>query len=122
MRRLLLAAALAAPLSLAAQANVPLPERAVRRDIPLTNSIRRAFATGTRDSTGRPGRNYWQLRTDYTIQVRLDPATGRLEEFPLPEPDALPYVARVDHGTGMVWIGTGAADAVLELEPRLSVL
>ncbi|MBK6495147.1 MAG: M1 family metallopeptidase [Gemmatimonadetes bacterium] len=78
MRRLLLAAALAAPLSLAAQANVPLPERAVRRDIPLTNSIRRAFATGTRDSTGRPGRNYWQLRTDYTIQVRLDPATGRL--------------------------------------------
>ena len=38
-----------------------LPERAVRRDIPMTNIIRRAMAAGTRDSTGRPGRNYWQL-------------------------------------------------------------
>jgi hypothetical protein len=80
MRRSLIAAAvaLAAPWSLVAQLQAPLPERAVRRDIPLTNSIRRAFATGTRDSSGRPGRNYWQLRTDYTIQVRLDPGTGRL--------------------------------------------
>jgi hypothetical protein len=54
------------------------PGRAIRRDIPLTNSIRRAFAAGTRDSTGRPGRNYWQLRVDYTIQARLDPATSRI--------------------------------------------
>ena len=49
-----------------------LPERAVRRDIPITNAIRRAYTAGTRDSTGRPGRNYWQLRTDYTISARLD--------------------------------------------------
>lgn len=53
----------------------PTPERAIRRDIPITNAIRRALAAGTRDSTGRPGRNYWQLRTDYTIQARIDPAT-----------------------------------------------
>jgi hypothetical protein len=51
------------------------PERAIRRDIPITNSIRRAYEKGTRDSTGKPGRNYWQLRTDYTIQARLDPTT-----------------------------------------------
>src|SRR5262245_37726353 len=51
------------------------PERAVRHDIPMTNAIRRAFAAGTRDSTGRPGRNYWQLRTDYTIDAKLDSAT-----------------------------------------------
>jgi hypothetical protein len=51
------------------------PERAIRRDIPITNAIRKAYEAGTRDSTGRPGRNYWQLRTDYTIQARLDPAT-----------------------------------------------
>src|SRR5829696_3728901 len=51
------------------------PERAVRRDIPVTNAIRRAYAAGTRDSTGKPGRNYWQLRTDYTIAARLDPTT-----------------------------------------------
>ena len=62
----------------AAQTTSPLPERAIRRDIPLTNAIRRAFGAGTRDSTGRPGRNYWQLRTDYTISARLDAATSRI--------------------------------------------
>lgn len=62
----------------AASAPAPavIPERAIRRDIPLTNSIRRAFAAGTRDSTGRPGRNYWQLWMDYKIDVRLDPSTS----------------------------------------------
>lgn len=55
-----------------------VPPRAVRRDIPMMNAIRRAFAAGTRDSTGRPGRNYWQLKTDYTIAVRLDAPTSRL--------------------------------------------
>ena len=49
--------------------------RAIRRDVPLTNSIRRAYEAGTRDMTGRPGPNYWQLQTDYTINARLDPAT-----------------------------------------------
>ena len=60
------------------QAAARLPERAVRRDIPITNAIRRAYTAGTRDSTGRPGRNYWQLRTDYTISARLDATTSRL--------------------------------------------
>ena len=68
-------AALVVPAWLAAQG---VPPRAVRRDIPITNAIRRAYAAGTRDSTGRPGRNYWQLKTDYTISVRLDPSTQRL--------------------------------------------
>ena len=54
---------------------IGLPERAVRRTIPMTNMIRRAFAAGTRDSTGRPGRNYWQLWTDYRITARLDSAS-----------------------------------------------
>lgn len=53
-----------------------IPERAVRRDIPMTRSIQRAFAAGTRDSTGRPGRNYWQLWMDYKINASLDPATS----------------------------------------------
>jgi hypothetical protein len=61
-----------------AVAQTPAPDRAIRRDIPITNAIRRAFDAGTRDSTGRPGRNYWQLRTDYTINARLDPATSRI--------------------------------------------
>src|SRR6476619_806124 len=61
-----------------AQGTPRLPERAVRRDIPITNTIRRAYAAGTRDSTGRPGHNYWQTRVDYTIAARLDPTTSRL--------------------------------------------
>ena len=54
------------------------PPRAVRRDIPITNAIRRALVSGTRDSTGAPGRNYWQLRTDYSIDVALDAPASRL--------------------------------------------
>ena len=42
----------------------------------MTNTIKRAFAAGTRDSTGRPGRNYWQLWTDYKISARLDSSTS----------------------------------------------
>jgi len=49
--------------------------RAIRRDVPLTRSIRRAFAAGTRDFTGRPGPDYWQLETDFTITARLDTRT-----------------------------------------------
>jgi hypothetical protein len=72
-----LVALLAAPSVAAAQSGrAALPERAIHRDIPLTNMIRRAHAAGTRDSTGRPGRDYWQLRVDYTIQARLDAPTG----------------------------------------------
>ena len=65
--------------SLQAMAGAPAETpRAIRRDVPMTNAIRRAFDAGTRDSTGRPGPNYWQLQTDYTINVRLDPATQTL--------------------------------------------
>ncbi len=52
------------------------PERAIRRDIPLTKMIRRGFAAGTRDSTGSPGPSYWQVRTDYTIEARFEPSTA----------------------------------------------
>lgn len=69
---------LLAPSFVIAQAAAPRPERTVRRDMPITNAIRQAFDAGTRDSTGRPGRNYWQLRAEYTINVRLDTATHRL--------------------------------------------
>ena len=55
-----------------------LPERAVRRDIPLQPGIRRAYAQGTRDSTGAPGKGYWQQSVDYRINARLDAPTGVL--------------------------------------------
>jgi hypothetical protein len=52
--------------------------RAIRRDVPLTNSIRRAFEAGTRDFTGKPGPNYWQLKTDFTIEASLNPQTQEI--------------------------------------------
>jgi len=65
--------------SLQAMAGAPAETpRAIRRDVPMTNAIRRAFEAGTRDWSGRPGPNYWQLENDYEIQVRLDPATRTL--------------------------------------------
>jgi len=51
-----------------------LPPRAIRRDLPHTDMIRRAYDAGTRNMTGRPGANYWQTWMDYTIEARLDPA------------------------------------------------
>ncbi len=61
--------------TLSAQLRSEVPDRAIRRDIPLTNAIINAFEAGTRDSTGRPGPNYWQLQTDYTIEASIDPET-----------------------------------------------
>ncbi len=72
--RLIAVLAIVSPLAALAQA----PTRAVRRDIPLTNTIRRAFDAGTRDSTGRPGKKYWQTRVDYTIHARLDVPSMRV--------------------------------------------
>ncbi|HEX9962561.1 MAG TPA: M1 family metallopeptidase [Pyrinomonadaceae bacterium] len=52
-----------------------LQKRAIRRNIPLTNSIQKAYRSGTRDTSGRPGPNYWQLKTDYSINANLNPET-----------------------------------------------
>ncbi len=60
------------------QGSVNSDTRPVRRDVPLTNMIRRAMEAGTRDFTGRPGSSYWQLEVDYDIKVSLDPSTQRL--------------------------------------------
>ena len=53
----------------------PTVPRGIRRDVPVTSSIRRAYAAGTRDMTGRPTASYWQLQTDFAINARLDPAS-----------------------------------------------
>jgi len=55
-----------------------VPDRGVRRDIPMTNVIRRAHARGTRDSTGRPGKAYWQNWVHYRIDARLDVPTSTI--------------------------------------------
>ncbi len=57
------------------RAGLPGGARAVRRDVPLTRTIRRGLTAGTRSLDGRPGPNYWQLRTDFDIRARLDETT-----------------------------------------------
>lgn len=54
------------------------PDRAVRRDIPLGPQIRKAYARGTRDSTGAPGPHYFQQSVDYKIDATLDPSNSQL--------------------------------------------
>lgn len=70
-----LAVASAAP-ALAQAPAARAPARAVRTTIPITRAFARGLAAGTRDSSGRPTARYWQLRTDYVIDARLDPATA----------------------------------------------
>lgn len=55
--------------------SIETSKRPIRLDVPMTNSIRKAFQNGTRDFSGKPGPNYWQLEADYTIKASLDPAT-----------------------------------------------
>jgi hypothetical protein len=78
MRRVLLTLGTAALLLVTwgDQAIAQQPPRAIRRTIPITNMIQHAFQAGTRDSTGRPGRNYWQTSVAYTIHASLEPSTS----------------------------------------------
>jgi virginiamycin B lyase len=50
--------------------------------------------------------------------VRFDPRTGLTKVYELPQRDAVPYVVRIDHGTGQIWIGTSAGDALLRFDPK----
>jgi hypothetical protein len=109
----LIALALALPTVVSAQTadDWTPPQRSIRHDIPLTNMIRRAFEAGTRDSTGTPGADYWQLEVDYVIDARLDPSMGTVTaretvEIDNNSPDALDaIVLRLDQNVF-------AADAV----------
>jgi len=100
----LLSTFLALPASVSGQAATEWtpPERSIRHDIPLTNMIRRAFEAGTRDSTGTPGADYWQLEVNYSIDARLDPSSGTVTgretvEIENNSPDALgAIVLRLD--------------------------
>ncbi|MGD8278202.1 MAG: M1 family metallopeptidase, partial [Gemmatimonadota bacterium] len=75
---ILLAPATAAAQSTSSTSSSAADRRPIRRTIPMTDAILRAFDAGTRDSTGRPGSGYWQLWRDYSIDARLDPATSTI--------------------------------------------
>ena len=93
----------------AQQTNLPIrktietSKRAIRTDVPMTNAIRKAFASGTRDFSGKPGPNYWQLEADYHIKASLDPATQtisgteRISMHNNSKDDLNTIVLRLDH-------------------------
>jgi hypothetical protein len=55
-----------------------VPERAVRRDLPMPPSFRKAYRAGTRDSSGAPGRKYFEQKVDYRIAASVDPAKNQV--------------------------------------------
>ena len=88
------------PVATAPEQSAAVP-RAIRRDVPLTDSIRRALDAGTRTLTGMPGPNYWQLQTDFVISARLDPATQTIT------------------GTETITVHNNSPDALTDLYLRL---
>ena len=93
----------AQPTNLPIRQTVETSTRSIRLDVPMTNAIRNAFRAGTRDFSGKPGPNYWQLETDYTINASLDPATQTItgsEKISLhnnSKDDLKTIVLRLDH-------------------------
>jgi hypothetical protein len=43
--------------------------------LPVPRNIQAAYQKGTRSADGKPGKNYWQNRADYTLHVSFDPAS-----------------------------------------------
>ncbi len=79
-------------------ATSPLPaQRPITRQTPLGPMIERAYNAGTRDSSGSPGKRYWQQTVDYSIRARLDVDSAILhgdETIKLhnTSPDTLSYI------------------------------
>ncbi len=46
--------------------------------LPLPTNLAATYQTGTRSMTGSPGKNYWQNRAAYKLQISFDPATRLL--------------------------------------------
>jgi hypothetical protein len=46
--------------------------------LPVATNFKIAYHNHTRDTSGKPGKLYWQNKASYTINVTLDPATRKL--------------------------------------------
>jgi len=49
-----------------------------QQPLPMPRNLEITFEKGTRSKDGRPGRNYWQNKADYTLNVNFDPITRQL--------------------------------------------
>ena len=52
---------------------------ALAQDLPFDRNTSRAIVYGTRSKTGLPGKNYWQNRADYDLDIRFDPISRQLQ-------------------------------------------
>jgi len=45
------------------------------QELYMPRNIKEAYANGTRSKDGKPGKNYWQNRGKYNMEIAVDPAT-----------------------------------------------
>ena len=45
------------------------------QDLYMPRNIKNAYAKGTRDLSGKPGKNYWQNKGVYDVNVKVDAKT-----------------------------------------------
>lgn len=43
--------------------------------LPVPGNLQATYKKGTRDISGRPGKNYWQNYADYKVDVNFNPST-----------------------------------------------
>ena len=49
--------------------------QAFSQDLYMPRNVKKAFANGTRDVSGKPGKNYWQNKGIYDVKVKVDAET-----------------------------------------------
>ena len=62
-------------LQFAVLAFVLFTQNTFAQDLYMPRNIREAYANGTRSKDGKPGKNYWQNRGKYTMEIAVDPKT-----------------------------------------------
>src|SRR5215218_9693595 len=45
------------------------------QQLPVPKNIEVTYQKGTRSADGRPGKNYWQNKADYTLRINFNPET-----------------------------------------------
>jgi len=62
-------------LQFAVLAFVLFTQNTFSQDLYMPRNIKEAYANGTRSKDGKPGKNYWQNRGKYNMEISVDPKT-----------------------------------------------
>ncbi|MBB6109569.1 hypothetical protein HDF23_002316 [Mucilaginibacter lappiensis] len=70
---------------------------ATAQQLPVATNVQKAYAKGTRNKTGIPGKFYWQNKADYVIKVNFNPITRELKgrvgiDYTNNSPDTLQFI------------------------------